>query len=681
MRHKSIFDEYTGIVVALIVVPALTVPVVVFHFLRNAPAWLAVLVAGAACIPAGLAVFFPLLWFDRARSGDRSTSDRTGLTGSGLLYAQALVFLYAPALSNNEDGDPLRAVGLLDWAICLAAAAATAGAGYALKKRRERRLALAKLATTHPHTATRFIVRVDRNGWAEIDPGSVLRYQAAFEKALLALGPPPNSLRYLSGDQERDLVRCARDLRNSWPETTWPFVTLALVLIYIDSPAAERDRDRADWAAAVATNPDARRVRDWVQPIAMGMFERPDPPPKFARRLTSSFVPAFAATGTIAAELDVHHDTLQDAIEATRFVQPGAVPRSSILDPDKAFNASRQVGPRELHQANVAFATMVRGFLTGPFAQREPAKAKAWLGEIGPAIGHWSKARDVEAMVKAVGPGPAERHFIQNLDKLLNWALIGLLELGPDEAPAAREALQPYIDIVLREGRQRRMWLRIEEWAGSLPGTSKSNVIATQPPTADAKVQVFEQEPPLTHIPRSIAPELTANPTILKTEAHLSGLGGLPPLQMPPAEATLPDRTAPAPSARAFSTADAVDSPRISAARRRARQRVRILLAAFVELTRSVEENLGARQAAGEDVEGLMKRLRPFAAMARKCSENPNIAAYETHARNAIEHLLDALSDATIGRQSAITILRGFGVDASHADGRWYAEVGSASRG
>jgi len=41
--------------------------------------------------------------------------------------------------------------------------------------------------------------------------------------------------------------------------------------------------------------------------------------------------------GTITAELGVHHDTVMRAIEADRFVRPGAQVRPSMLDPYKAF--------------------------------------------------------------------------------------------------------------------------------------------------------------------------------------------------------------------------------------------------------------------------------------------------------------------------------------------------------
>src|SRR6266567_328450 len=41
--------------------------------------------------------------------------------------------------------------------------------------------------------------------------------------------------------------------------------------------------------------------------------------------------------GTIATTLGVHHDTVRHAIEADRFIRPGAQIRPSVLDPYKPF--------------------------------------------------------------------------------------------------------------------------------------------------------------------------------------------------------------------------------------------------------------------------------------------------------------------------------------------------------
>ena len=280
---RSLFDEYPGVAFGAIFLPALAGPVFVLRALRDEPGWFAILVAASTCIPTALAIFFPMHWIDQARRGVRRAVDETGITGPGLLFAQAAVFLYAPMVaSSSEDGPPLRDASLVDWLACIAAAGATAWAGYALKKRQERKLALAKLAATRPHTATRFLVRVDQRGWPEIQPSNVLHYQAAFDAVIARIESSAlRSLRDLSARDEGALVRASLELRYSGGhgDTLWPFVTLALALIYVDSPATVRERDRGDWAAAVATNPEASRVRDWVRPIATRLFETHDQSP------------------------------------------------------------------------------------------------------------------------------------------------------------------------------------------------------------------------------------------------------------------------------------------------------------------------------------------------------------------------------------------------------------------
>ncbi len=54
-------------------------------------------------------------------------------------------------------------------------------------------------------------------------------------------------------------------------------------------------------------------------------------------RSCSSEPSAHWKVGTIAAELGVHHETVRGAIEAERFIRPGAVHRASMLDSYRAF--------------------------------------------------------------------------------------------------------------------------------------------------------------------------------------------------------------------------------------------------------------------------------------------------------------------------------------------------------
>jgi transposase len=61
--------------------------------------------------------------------------------------------------------------------------------------------------------------------------------------------------------------------------------------------------------------------------------------PEVRARIRRLFFAEHWKVGTIAAELGIHHDTVRGAIEADRFIRPGAVHRASMLDPYKAFLA------------------------------------------------------------------------------------------------------------------------------------------------------------------------------------------------------------------------------------------------------------------------------------------------------------------------------------------------------
>lgn len=135
------------------------------------------------------------------------------------------------------------------------------------------------------------------------------------------------------------------------------------------------------------------------------------------------------------------------------------------------------MGPLEILKALHDYLAMVQGFLTGPFAQREPSKAKSFLRTMSGPFHHYLRnTAEYEERIRLADPAAATKHFLRILDKLVSWALIALPELGPDEA-AARKALQPYIDIVQREGDRIGMWLIIEEWttATASPPSGTSN--------------------------------------------------------------------------------------------------------------------------------------------------------------------------------------------------------------
>lgn len=134
---------------------------------------------------------------------------------------------------------------------------------------------------------------------------------------------------------------------------------------------------------------------------------------------------------------------------------------------------------RELQQANVAYLAMVRGFLTGPFAQREPAKAEAWLQAMSPPLGQLREFERLQQKAKnwdeAVdGPDPAEKALIpsqekaliRSLDKMLSWALARhqaarvarIREAAPDDerGPEPIRPLRPVRGTREANGRGRR---------------------------------------------------------------------------------------------------------------------------------------------------------------------------------------------------------------------------------
>jgi transposase len=61
--------------------------------------------------------------------------------------------------------------------------------------------------------------------------------------------------------------------------------------------------------------------------------------PEVRARIRRLFFAEHWKVGTIAAELGVHHDAVRGAIEAERFIRPGAVLRASMLDAYKPFVA------------------------------------------------------------------------------------------------------------------------------------------------------------------------------------------------------------------------------------------------------------------------------------------------------------------------------------------------------
>ena len=60
-------------------------------------------------------------------------------------------------------------------------------------------------------------------------------------------------------------------------------------------------------------------------------------PPELYAKIRRLFFAEHWPVNTIAAQLGVHHDTVQRAIEAERFIRTGTQVRPSALDPYKAF--------------------------------------------------------------------------------------------------------------------------------------------------------------------------------------------------------------------------------------------------------------------------------------------------------------------------------------------------------
>jgi hypothetical protein len=230
----------------------------------------------AALVPGYLVAYFVVYYIDRNRGPHQFTSTH-GVTLSGLLYVEAGLLGLCSTYRLDGEG--------INWAVSvtpLLLALACAVAGRTAKKHRRARKEIAKLAQSHVSLATRFMVRPDVKGWPEIQPFSVMAYQRRFEKALSEIGSPlPASRLELTGAQAERMIQAARDGEplprredhdvfdtlseidhHNYPEV----VVSALVLAFLDAKPEQRKRERAEWAAAVATRVNASRIRDALQP-------------------------------------------------------------------------------------------------------------------------------------------------------------------------------------------------------------------------------------------------------------------------------------------------------------------------------------------------------------------------------------------------------------------------------
>lgn len=273
-NRRSIVDEYPSLVFFALS-PALLVPILVLKVLDDLdPAWLRLLLASATCVPTAIAIFYALMAFDRWRMDDHRREDTTGTSLSGILFAQAAVFLYSPmVVASSEDGPPIMELSRFDSFVSWVAAGACLWLGFKAKKAKAQKLALAELAERYPTLAARFIARIDKKGWPEITPENVLIYQKWFEKALAeVLGSSSGAAKAPPESRDGRLAAIAMEARYHERVEVWPSVVVGLVLAYLQAPVSERERDRAEWAGAVATRVNATQLRDSVQARAMAVF-------------------------------------------------------------------------------------------------------------------------------------------------------------------------------------------------------------------------------------------------------------------------------------------------------------------------------------------------------------------------------------------------------------------------
>lgn len=108
--------------------------------------------------------------------------------------------------------------------------------------------------------------------------------------------------------------------------------------------------------------------------------------PEVFARIRRLFFAEHWKVGTIAAELDVHHDTVRNAIEADRFVRTGAQIRPTLLDPYKDLVQTTLAEHPRLRSTRLFEMVQARGF-AGSVRQvrryvrtvRPAARAEAYL--------------------------------------------------------------------------------------------------------------------------------------------------------------------------------------------------------------------------------------------------------------------------------------------------------------
>jgi len=250
------------------------VPIVVALFLKDK--WPGPVVAvAAAMVP--IPVFFGGVGIARLLDGlfGRDSDEKLGITLPGLCFVQGMAFFYLPMalISPGEDGDaPILDFGFVGLIIPFGLAGAAVWAGLRVKKQQKLAADLSRLANSNPDLATKFLTRLDKKSWAEIQPANVLKYQMWFEKALTEVLAHDSSRNgWLTTEQQKALAKASRDARYD-DFDLYPWTIAALVLTFLHSTDSVQKQHRRHWSTYVATSPNASERRESVRELVSLVF-------------------------------------------------------------------------------------------------------------------------------------------------------------------------------------------------------------------------------------------------------------------------------------------------------------------------------------------------------------------------------------------------------------------------
>jgi hypothetical protein len=91
-------------------------------------------------------------------------------------------------------------------------------------------------------------------------------------------------------------------------------------------------------------------------------------PPEHCAEIRRLFFAEHWRIGTIATTLSVHHDTVRQAVQAERFIRPGAQIRPSTLDPYQPFLRRARLARYLLHDGDGTLTDERDGHLVGAHA-------------------------------------------------------------------------------------------------------------------------------------------------------------------------------------------------------------------------------------------------------------------------------------------------------------------------